>query len=100
MKIDWSMVVTFITLVPLALRISSYFGSLSNNKNIQTLSQRAIIIAEALEQTDFTGAHKKDIAIEKLMVFAQELAIKLTKDQAGDYVESAVVHLQTTGVKQ
>ena len=89
-----------VAVIPPAIRLAGYFASKSTDSNIKTLANRALIIAEALEQTNFSGVDKKEIAINKLIEFAKEISVKLTLDQADDYIESSVSKLRTMGVKK
>lgn len=83
--------ITFITLLgPLVISAIRYFAIRTNSKQLSTIASRAAIIVSALEDMKITNTTKRDIAIEKLIRFSNELRIPLTESQAVDYIEDAV----------
>lgn len=92
-------IVNYITLliivVPVAIQLVRYVGTITHNKNLVNLADRALIIVTSLEQLKLTNnADKKTAALRKLATYANELGIKLTEDQAEDYIENAVAELR------
>lgn len=77
-------------LMPLILSATRYLAKKGRNQNIVNLVDRASIIVEAMETTMLDGYGKKNLALEKLLGYANEVGISLTKQQAEDYIEAAV----------
>lgn len=77
-------------LMPLILASTRYLAKKSRNQNMVNLVDRASIIVEAMETTLLDGYGKKNLALEKLIEYANEVGINLTKQQAEDYIEAAV----------
>lgn len=77
-------------LMPLILAATRYLAKKSRNQNIVNLVDRTSIIVEALEATMLDGTYKRNIALDKLLAYANEVGINLTKHQAEDYIEAAV----------
>lgn len=76
--------------IPLILAATRYLAKKGRNQNIVNLVDRASIIVEAMETTLLDGYGKKNLALEKLLTYANEVGISLTKQQAEDYIEAAV----------
>lgn len=76
---------------PLIIALIRYVGKKNRNQNLILLAQRADIIVAALKQSpiELTNAEKADEGINKLVEYANEVGIKLTKSQASDYIEYA-----------
>lgn len=83
-------------LLPLIVAITRYVGKKTKNQNIITLTDRADIIVNSLEQfpLELDNIGKRNLAIEKLSEYSKEVGIQLSEDQASDYIESAVKYLK------
>ena len=79
-----------VPLIPLFIKGLQILGQAIHNTRLVNLTSRAAIIVTALEQLDLTNEQKRDVAIAKLMSYADEVKIPLTEEQALDYVESSV----------
>lgn len=77
-------------LMPLILAATRYLAKKGRNQNIVNLVDRASIIVEAMETTMLDGYDKKNMALQKLIGYANEVGINLTMQQAEDYIEAAV----------
>lgn len=89
-----------LTVAPMVITVVRYFGVKTNNKKVITIADRAAIIVSALDQVDMENVLKKNTAIDKLLVFAQETKISLDRDQADDYIEDAVRRTHATAYGQ
>lgn len=92
-------IVNYITLLiivaPVAIQLVRYVGTITHNRNLINLADRALIIVTSLEQLKLVNnADKKAEALRKLATYAKEVGIKLTEDQAEDYIENAVAELR------
>lgn len=76
---------------PLIIAMVRYVGKKNRNQNMILLAQRADIIVAALKQQpiELTNAEKAESGIKKLVEYANEVGIKLTEQQANDYIEHA-----------
>lgn len=95
MKNNWELLFLVLTVVPTIIRIFAYVGLRSTNRKITILSERAMIIAKAMEQSNLEPSGKKSEAINRLLEFAKEVSINLSRQQAEDYIESSVNELHT-----
>lgn len=89
-----------LTVSPMVVTVVRYIGVKTNNRKVITIADRAAIIVSALDQVDMDKVLKKNTAIDKLLVFAQETKINLDRDQADDYIENAVRQIRTTAYGQ
>lgn len=92
-------IVNYITLLiivaPVVIQLVRYVGTIIHNRNLINLADRALIIVTSLEQLKLVNnADKKAEALRKLATYAKEVGIKLTEDQAEDYIENAVAELR------
>lgn len=92
-------IVNYITLLiivaPVVIQLVRYVGTITHNRNLINLADRALIIVTSLEQLKLVNnADKKSEALRKLATYAKEVGIKLTEDQAEDYIENAVAELR------
>ena len=92
-------IVNYITLLiivaPVVIQLVRYVGTITHNRNLINLADRALIIVTSLEQLKLVNnADKKSEALRKLATYAKEVGIKLTEDQAEDYIEHAVAELR------
>lgn len=83
-------IIILMPLVPILIQSTKLIGQRTRNQNMVNLASRAEIIVTALEQTPYMNEEKKQLGIEKLKMYANEVGINLTKEQAEDYIESAV----------
>ena len=84
-------IVTLILLVaPVVVQLFKLIGTKTHNQRLSNLSNRADTIVQALEQTDLASSDKKAKALDKLSSYASETKIKLTPDQASDFIEQSV----------
>lgn len=89
-------VVVIITpLLPLLVATTKYVAKQTRQKNLYLLADRAGIIVGALEKNidQFTNPERKGIAVDKIVQYANEIGIRLTREQASDYIENAVLEL-------
>lgn len=90
--------ITLVTLVivfaPVALNLIKYLGAATHNKAVMTLADRALIIVTALDNMLIENTSKKKEALDKLLSYASETGVKLTSEQASDYIEHAVQELR------
>lgn len=84
-------IVTLILLIaPLVVQLFKLIGTKTHNQRLLNLSNRADTIVQALEQTDLASSDKQAKALDKLSSYAAETKIKLTPDQASDFIEQSV----------
>ena len=86
--IDWVTLVTI--LAPLMISVVNFVGAKTHNQKLKNLADRAQIIVQSLEQTNLNNAAKKEQALNKLSIYAQEVGIKVSPGQVEDYIESSV----------
>lgn len=80
-----------IALLPIGVQVFSLLTAKTHNQRIKNLSARAEIIVGALEkETDLTNVDKKMKALTKLATYANEVGIKVTRDQLNDYIEASI----------
>ena len=77
-------------LAPVENQLIKVTKSHVHNKRVQTLLDRSQVIVKSLENIDVPNQTKNADSVDKLMTFANEAGIKLTKQQANDYIEAAV----------
>ena len=96
MKLDEiiNLIVTIIMVAPVVIEAVKYLGAATHNKKIVNLADRAMIIVSSLDALDIVNSAKKQEALNKLLGYAGETSIKLTTQQAEDYIESAVQKLR------
>lgn len=91
-------IITLVTLVivfaPVVLNLVKYLGAATHNKAVITLAERALIIVTALDNMLIENTSKKKEALDKLLSYASETGVKLTSEQASDYIEHAVQELR------
>lgn len=89
-------IIVIFPLLPLVVELTRYFGKKTRKQNIVLLANRAEIIVRALNATNIqlTNPEKKLEAVSKISQYANEVGIKLTPEQASDYIESAVILLK------
>ena len=83
-----------IVVAPVVLQLIRYLGVSINNKSVITLADRAMIIVSSLDSLLIPNKDKKKEALEKLLGFAKEIGVSLTKEQAEDYIEHSVRELR------
>lgn len=83
-----------IVVAPVVLQLIRYLGVSTNNKSVITLADRAMIIVSSLDSLLIPNKDKKKEALEKLLGFAKEIGVNLTKEQAEDYIEHSVRELR------
>lgn len=86
-----------IALSPIIIQAARLMGIQTHNKKLVMLSDRAGIIVHAVEQLNWPGDQKKDVALAKLVDYAAEAHISITENQASDYIEGAVRLLKMAG---
>ena len=79
---------------PLIVAGIRYYGTKTKNNNITNIANRADIIVKGLEKIELTNPDKRDLGINKLVEYANEVGISLTPDQAQDYINAAVLELR------
>ena len=79
---------------PLVVAGIRYYGTKTKNNNITNLANRADIIVKGLDKIELTNPDKRDLGINKLVEYANEIGVSLTPDQAVDYINSAVLELR------
>lgn len=79
-------------LLPLLVALTRYVGKKTKNQNIINLATRSDIIVRSLDRfpLELENIEKRNMAVTKLSEYANEVGIKLTPEQAGDYIESTV----------
>lgn len=90
MKTVIDILTILLVLLPPAVQIASALAQKSHSAKFQNLMQRANVIVQALEQSGLTNDEKKQEGLKKISNYATEVGIKLTADQADDYIEAAV----------
>lgn len=83
-------VTLIVMLAPVVLELVKYLGTVTHNKAVTVLAERAMIIVSSLDNALVSNSEKKQAALNKLLGFAKETKINLTADQAEDYIEHAV----------
>lgn len=90
--------VTFIValspLFPLVVALVRYYGTKTKNQNIINLATRANIIVLSLEKMPLINEQKREIGINKLVEYSTEVGIKLTNQQAHEYINAAVEEIR------
>lgn len=91
-------IITLVTLVivfaPVVLNLVKYLGAATHSKAVVTLAERALIIVSALDNMLIENTSKKKEALDKILSYASETGVKLTSEQASDYIEHAVQELR------
>ena len=96
--VDFLMIL--IWLAPLIVAFGKLIAQKTNNQKLTNLIARANVIVLALEQTQDPAYRKKRVALEKLIIYAKEVGINLTVDQASDYIEHAVAVMNKLNKKE
>ena len=96
--VDFLMIL--IWLAPLIVAFGKLIAQETNNQKLTNLIDRANVIVLALEQTQDPPYRKKRVALEKLTIYAKEVGINLTVDQASDYIEHAVAVMNKLNKKE
>ncbi len=96
--VDFLMIL--IWLAPLIVSFGKLIAQKTNNQKLTNLIDRANVIVLALEQTQDPAYRKKRVALEKLTIYAKEVGINLTVDQASDYIEHAVAVMNKLNKKE
>jgi len=89
-----NLLVALSVILPIVVQLVKYIGTLTNNKKVLTLADRAMIIVSSLDSLGIANEAKKQEALGKLTNFANEVGINLSLSQAEDYIESAVQALR------
>lgn len=79
---------------PLIVAGIKYYGTKTKNNNIINLANRADIIVKGLEKIELNNPEKRDLGVNKLTEYANEIGVALTPDQAKDYINAAVLELR------
>lgn len=77
-------------LAPVESQVIKFTRSRTHNQRVKTLLDRSQVIVKSLENIDVPNRTKNADSVDKLMTFANEVGVKLTKQQANDYIEAAV----------
>lgn len=77
-------------LAPVEDQVIKFTKSHVHNQRVKTLLDRSQVIVKSLENIDVPNQTKNADSVDKLMTFANEAGIRLTKQQANDYIEAAV----------
>ena len=96
--VDFLMIL--IWLAPLIVAFGKLIAQKTNKQKKKNLIDRANVIVLALEQTQDPPYRKKRVALEKLIIYAKEVGINLTVDQASDYIEHAVAVMNKLNKKE
>lgn len=98
---DWNAIVTTVVTVsgvavtvvkvfgPVTVKLAHFFGLKSHNQALLNLSARAEVIVNSLQSAAIPGMDKKTTGIEALVKYASETGIKLTAEQAAEYIQDA-----------
>lgn len=88
-------IVIMLPLLPLILTMVKYLGRKTKQKNIELLADRGLIIVRSLEKNtnQLSNPERKGIALDKILEYANEIGINLSREQANDFIESAVVEI-------
>lgn len=89
-----NLLVSLSVILPIVVQLVKYIGTLTNNKKVLTLADRAMIIVSSLDSLGIANEAKKQEALGKLTNFANEVGINLSLSQAEDYIENAVQALR------
>lgn len=89
-----NLLVALSVILPVVVQLVRYIGTLTNNKKVLTLADRAMIIVSSLDSLGIANEAKKQEALGKLTNFANEVGINLSLSQAEDYIENAVQALR------
>lgn len=89
-----NLLVALSVILPIVVQLVRYIGTLTNNKKVLTLADRAMIIVSSLDSLGIANEAKKQEALGKLTNFANEVGINLSLSQAEDYIENAVQALR------
>lgn len=79
-----------ITVGPVIISVAKFYGTKTHNQRILNLAARADIIVGSLQNANIPGIDKKQIALNSMANYAKDAKIKLTPDQASEYIENAV----------
>lgn len=83
-----------IVVAPIVVEGVKYLGTVTHNKKVVTLAERAMIIVSSLDRLNIANESKKQAALDKLLHFANETRTQLSTSQAEDYIENAVSTLR------
>lgn len=86
-----SLVTVLISLLPVATAIAHLISAKTRSQRIKILADRAEVITRALDQQlNMSNENKLEVASNKLVEYSGEVGIKLTKEQASDYINATV----------
>ena len=88
------LITVLIIVAPIVVNVIKLIGAVTHSKSIQTLAERAMIIVSSLDSVLIPNDTKKREAMNKLLFFAGETGVKLTAEQAEDYIEHSVRELR------
>lgn len=88
------LITVLIIVAPIVVNVIKLIGAVTHSKSIQTLADRAMIIVSSLDSVLIPNDTKKREAMNKLLYFAEETGVKLTAEQAEDYIEHSVRELR------
>lgn len=98
---DWNAIITTVVTVsgvtvtiikvagPMTVKLTRLFALKSHNQALLNLTARAEVIVNSLQSAAIPGMDKKTTGIEALVKYASETGIKLTADQAAEYIQDA-----------
>lgn len=93
-----SVIASLAVLIPLLLPIikatCQLIASKSSNQKVKLLNERALVIVQAMETTDYDGANKHKNAVFQLSQYCEQVGIKMSVEQINTYIDSAVFLLQ------
>lgn len=79
-----------IALAPVAISASRLIAQKTHSTTLMNLTNRASVIVSALQNSHIDNLDKKELAMNSIANYAKELGVKLTPDQASEYIEDAV----------
>ena len=79
---------------PLVIAGVKYYGTKTKRNNIVNLANRADIIVKGLEKVELSNPEKRNMGINRLVDYANEVGISLTTSQAQDYINASVLELR------
>lgn len=94
MELVGEIVSIIVALSPLLIQIFRFISLKINNQKMLMLYDRAVIVVNALEQSDLTNDEKKAAAYKKLAAYSSKKGIKIDPETIDDNIEAAVKFLK------
>lgn len=79
-----------VMIAPIGVQLFKFIGAKTHNERMVMLSNRASMIVDSLENSPLESSDKKLSALKSLSDYCDEVGVKITAQQANEYIEQAV----------